>query len=187
MLGVPTVRQTLVSRREATHKVCHAAGGRGPDRVAGPDPEDGRLGGPTARRGPGAAARAGKALAAPRCSAASLHTGTLTHARPHSHTRTHTTKGSRASRVRRSAGRSRELLLPARACSLTGAPPPARARRSPTALPARSARPRRPQRSSAPPIHTLPSRTPADPARAAVGSGLGSLLSGFNYYASLSS
>lgn len=55
------------------------------------------------------------------------------------------------------------------------------------AFPARSAWPRRPQRSSAPPIRTLPSRTPADPARAAVGSGLGSLLPGFNYYASLSS
>lgn len=152
MLGVPTVRQTLVGRREATHKVCHAAGGRGPDQAAGPDPEDGHLGSPTARRGPGSAARAGKAPTARRCSAASLHTGTLTHARAHSHTRTHTTKGSRASRVRRSAGRSRELLLPARACSLKGAPP-RDVRASPRGLPG-------PLRVAAPPATQLRAADP---------------------------
>lgn len=47
--AAPTVRQTLVSRRGATHKVCHLAAGKGPDRAAGPDPEDQRLGGPTTR------------------------------------------------------------------------------------------------------------------------------------------
>lgn len=111
MLGVPTVRQTLVGRREATHKVCHAAGGRGPDQAAGPDPEDGHLGSPTARRGPGSAARAGKAPTARRCSAASLHTGTLTHARTLTHTYAHNKR--KPCEPRAEVGRA-----------LPGAPPP---------------------------------------------------------------
>lgn len=38
---MPADRQTLIGRRQATHKVCHLAGSRGPACATAPDPEDG--------------------------------------------------------------------------------------------------------------------------------------------------
>lgn len=195
----PLSGRHLSAAEKPLTKFAISLGARGPDRAAGPDPEAGCLGGPTARRGPGRASHRGRKSSGFSALLRRLPAHRRTSARARTLTHVHTQqKGD----LRAACGglvRAGKLLPrppprgagPAHLLELLGGCANPRGPRptGPGAAPPRPARGRcrRARGGSGPTTRATPRRCSAgrraerrqNPSRGAIGSGQGSLRPGF--------